>query len=487
MKKWVLSKKPWGLALVSLATLVVGAIALESCAGEGGPILPPGGGGGGSINAQFLALMPPGQHGASYVGPTPCKNCHNGQGGGNPVYHDWTQTKHFAKGVTCENCHGPASKHVANPTTANILTYPNSNNPVVCAQCHGPIANDWAQSPHAQLAGGGFPVMDAANDPEGAGKTQRCIVCHSGLMRGLHTENGDDILSLPDSEIVNVANETLNKVPFTASCATCHDPHKKLGNTNLAGEDVQLWHPEANTDITAVAPGTKPPSFTQFNQVCAECHNGWGANPTDASLNASTGRPSFHDGPQYNMLMGYSGVDNGGLGIGSTTHASMAGQCAKCHMPNSRHTFTVSLDTSCSPCHTPTDAANRAATIQAQTESSLLALQTRMSNWATKTFGFADYWEYTANISEANSPDQNLIPIEVKRARYNYHFILNDRSLGPHNAAYTNRLIQVANANLDSIGIGPVSPTRNLPPSQMKAILFAELKRDTNAELRWKR
>lgn len=464
-------KKSWILAGASLASLVAGGVLLESCAGEGGPIVQ-GGGGGGSISQQFLALLPAGQKGAANVGSNACQKCHNGQGGSEAWFNDWMHTSHGIKGVSCENCHGPASKHVLSPTTANILTYPNSTNPVVCAQCHGPIYNDWAASAHAQLVAD--PVAGTAGNPVVFGKVLRCIVCHSGLMRGEHTEMGDNPATIDNGEIVNVANQTLNNVPFTASCVTCHNPMKRTGNLASDGSDAQLWHPERNTAITAVAIGTKASSFTNMNQVCAECHNGWGADPSDNALNNNTSRPSFHEGPQYNMLMGFSGVDDGGTGIGSTTHSQMAGQCAKCHMPNARHTFTVSYDTSCTPCHTPNDAANRAATIQANTQAAMLSLLTRMQNWATQKFGHADFWDYTSNITEPNPPDESQVPIEIKRARHNYYFILHDHSYGVHNAPYNNRLLQVAANNLDSLGLPP-APPNSMTRAQIVALLERQL------------
>jgi formate-dependent nitrite reductase cytochrome c552 subunit len=470
MKIWFLKTKATLLAVGSAATLVAGSLVLESCSGSGGPIISGGGGAGstGGIQAQFVALEPTGQAGATYVGPATCGKCHNGQNGSSNIYTQWQGTVHFTKNVTCENCHGPGSKHAAAPTTANILTYPNSNSYIVCAQCHGKEAADWLGSPHAQLVT--FPIQDSANDPAGAGKTERCIVCHSGLMRGEHTEQGDDVAQLPNSEIVNVANQTLNNVPYTASCATCHDPHMKTGNLTYQGSEAQLWHLTANTNTSAVATGTKAPSFTQFNQVCAECHNGWGADPSDNGLNnqAANGRPPYHHGPQYNMLMGFSGVDDGGYSVGSATHATMAGQCTKCHMPNNRHTFTVSYDTSCTPCHTATDAANRAATIQAQTEAGELQLLQRLQSWSSANYsGNTGQWDYPGNGSTA---DETSVPIQIKRARHNYYFILYDQSYGPHNAKYTNLLLQVANQNLDAINVATASPI-NMTTAQMKQVL----------------
>jgi len=485
MKTWLVKAKTYGLALASSVMLVAGAVALVSCAGSGGPIgVATGGNGGGGVSAAFVALEPAGQKGATYIGPNVCKTCHNGEGGYEAIYAEWTNTVHYTKGVTCENCHGPGSKHAAGPAATNIIGFPTNNSYVVCAQCHGQIATDWSNSPHAQLAGGGFPVQDAASNPEGAGKGERCLSCHSGLLRAEYTERGKDPSTMTDAQIVGVANDTLKTVPYTASCATCHNPHKKTGNIDVDGDDVQLYHAVAQTNIAPVAIGKSAASFTTMNQVCAECHNGWGSDPSDAALNnqAKNSRPSFHEGPQYNMLMGFSGVDGGGYTVGSATHATMAGQCAKCHMPpagalgEDRHTFTVSYDVSCTPCHTPADAANRAATIQAQTEAGELQLLQRLQSWSAANYkGSTVQWDYPGQGSSAN---QSNVPIQIKRARHNYYFVLNDRSYGPHNAAYTNLLLQVANQNLDAINVAPSSKV-DMSPAQMKSTLDAQFKQES--------
>lgn len=475
MKTWIVKAKVYGLAATSVVSLIVGAVVLESCAGSGGPVTNTGGNGSGGNNggiaAQFKALEPAGQAGATNVGAAACGKCHNGQGGYTPIYAQWQGTEHYAHGVSCENCHGPGSKHIAAPAATNIIGFPNNNSYIVCAQCHGQIASDYSQSPHAQLVSD--PVNLTASSPALGGQVYRCIVCHSGLMRAEYTERGTNPATMSLTALTTVANQTLSNVPQTANCATCHNPHKKTGNTSLAGLDVQLWHPEANTNITAAGLNSKAASFTNMNQACAECHNGWGSNPTDANLQASTSRPAFHEAPNYNMLMGYGGVDNGDFTVGSTTHSTMAGQCSKCHLPTSRHTFTVSYDISCTPCHTATDAANRAATIQAQTQAGMYQLLSRMEAWSMATFKDPDLWDYTANIQAEGKtpPNESSVPIQIMRARYNYYFISNDKSMGPHNAAYTNLLLTVANNNLNAINVPPAASTKGVSNQTIMAAL----------------
>ncbi|MFN4178748.1 MAG: hypothetical protein ACK4I8_00405, partial [Armatimonadota bacterium] len=72
------------------------------------------------------------------------------------------------------------------------------------------------------------------------------------------------------------------------------------------------------------------------------------------------------------------------------------------------------------------------------------------------------------------------IPIQVKRARHNYYFVLRDASFGIHNPPYTRHLISIANIELDSIGVPRIAPETlltRMPRQQVRAILQADLQR----------
>lgn len=465
----------WLLPLFAIVPLGAALLALQSCGGVGGPAA--GSGGGSTITQAFLDLLPAGQHGASYIGAQGCVagTCHQGSNPGptvdDPLYDNWHQTIHASKGVTCERCHGPGSIHAANPTKDNILTFPKSTDPVVCAQCHGPTYDEYQHSNHTLL------VTDAINavasNPSSSGRTSRCIVCHSGLMRAQYTEQGVDPATMTDQQFVDVANATLSTVPHTANCVTCHNPHKKTGNLNADGEEDQIRHKTFNLDTTQIGPGTTPAQFTNFDHSCAECHNGRGTNPSDAALTSGTSRPPMHHSNQYQMLMGVAGVEGNGPPTNNTSHAQAPGQCSKCHMPNGRHTFTTSFDVSCAPCHTTADAAARAAAIQSEILNDLVALQNRMAAWAVAHYpgqpGNNEFWDYTSNITADGftPPAQNTVPIQVKRARYNYWFVVISGDYGVHNAPYAEYLIQVANDNLTAIGVpSPLYQRMSMPDAR---------------------
>lgn len=453
-------KNRWFITLFGSIPVIAAVLALQSCGGVGGPTA--GNGGQGSVTEQFLALLSDEQRTATPTSPESCTSagCHDTGTHSDPIYANWKGTTHATKGVTCESCHGPGSKHKAAPTKDNILTFPNVVSPVVCAQCHGPIAEQFKFSQHSKLIQD--PVEEAIADPARYGRNSRCIACHSGLARAEVYETGRDFANLTDDEIREIAENTLTKVPHTADCGTCHNPHKKTGNLNKDGKEVQLRHRVHNTDTTNIGPGTTADVFTKHDHICAQCHNGRGTNPSDTRLHASTTRPSMHDSNQMQMLMGFGGVEGSGPVQRNTAHAEAPGQCTKCHMPDSRHTFTVSFDKGCSPCHTPADAAARANTIKSDILDRLVVIRTRMERWAQTTYGNPLYWNYTSIITAEGGtpPDQAAVPIEIKRARYNYYFVIRSGDYGVHNAPYAKHLMTVANSNLDSLGVPSPPPSK---------------------------
>ena len=91
-------------AIIPLGTALV---VLQSCGGQGGPTIT--GTNGGGVTRAFLALLPVSQASATYVGTARCATCHNDPA--NPHFTDWQTTKHAAKNVGCEQCHGAGSIH----------------------------------------------------------------------------------------------------------------------------------------------------------------------------------------------------------------------------------------------------------------------------------------------------------------------------------------------------------------------------------------
>ncbi|MFN3684289.1 MAG: multiheme c-type cytochrome [Fimbriimonadaceae bacterium] len=466
----------WFVSLLAAVPLVAGTLVLQSCGGEGGAVMN-GGGGDTSITKQFLALLPDGQKDAKPVGSAKCLECHDAKA-------TWQDTKHASVGVGCESCHGPGGKHVAAPSRDNILTGVNSENAVVCGQCHGPSFHEWHGSAHAEEELPHELMEDVLANVNLYARTNRCGMCHSGwFARHSNLDNP----ATTDDQIKAVAQEAIDKAAYTSTCVNCHSPHRVTGNLSTEGKEYQLRKPVFSLDTAPIAPGTNAATFTKFNHLCAQCHNGRGTNPADASLNSGTARPSMHDSNQFNMLMGIGAVENGGPVIRTGAHSSAEGQCSKCHMGGGSHTFTVKVDQACAPCHTPTDATSRTATLKNEIVNGLYQVKTKLQTWSQGKFGDKDLWDYTSLITALGKtpPPQAQVPIEIKRARHNYYFIVRDASLGVHNPHYARHLLTVANDNLDAVlGKAPVPPSGRLMTFQEKlASILEDKKRAARADM----
>jgi len=392
-------------------------------------------------------------------------------------YDNWLGTKHASVGVTCESCHGPGSVHVADqlagtafdPNNPDIIGFPNITSSLVCGQCHNGEASkdlsefsDWSQSAHRQMVD--TVLQEGQKNPNVYVRT--CFRCHNSLFRAEVVNRGVNPASLTTDQVTQFAqlaaaqsssNDPLVLVS-TVNCGVCHDPHRKTGKTiNSDGDDDQVRRdlniPPGDPETSKVGPGATVDQYTSFNQACGQCHNARGADPSDAALLKNTARPPMHDGPEYNMLVGMSGVET--LGPPARrfgTHAQTKQQCATCHMAGGAtdlqsHTFTVKLD-ACAPCHTVSDAAARRVATQDDITNRLLAVESRLQTWAQAAGGDPNYWDYSGN---GGASDQTQVPLAVQRARYNYYFVILDGSFGVHNGFYARYLLDVANHELDSV------------------------------------
>lgn len=501
-------KARW-LTLVAAAPLIIGTVLIESCGGVGGPTSSSQSPGSNAPTQQFLALMSSTQRSATYIGSQACAAaaCHGGattsaahaaiklttasmRTGDTGQYTTWQQTVHAQKNVGCESCHGPGSAHAKQPTNSDgtinaILAFPQITSIEVCGQCHGVEHDDLITSNHTLLAGESGnppnpatspPIAETITNPTTTGQQQRCFVCHGGLIRAEFTENGIDPSQMTTTQIVNSCNDIVNTVPYSATCSTCHNPHAKTGNLTGAGNEAQLYHPELLTNSTDIAPGTTPAQYTTPNQICGQCHNGRGTTATDAYLQANTSRPSAHHSDQFNSLLGVGGAESpDGPPQRTSSHANIAGQCATCHMGSgSSHTMVVDYSKGCQPCHSASDAASKVTALQTEVVDDLTQLSTSMSTWAQSTFGDPEDWDYTSNVTDGSkAPSQSLIPIEVKRARHNYYYIVISGDYGVHNYAYTLYLIQWAQTNLQNAGISivPKAQVDQMPMATKLAII----------------
>jgi hypothetical protein len=372
--------------------------------------------------------------------------------------------------VQCENCHGPAANHAANPDDPTVIPQVEIA-AALCGGCHNanpPTFPEWSASGHAAVVPDVLQTM--SSNPN---NIRTCGVCHSGSAR-LAMIGGSD----PATTLTKDYN-----VPQT--CAVCHDPHQ----TNAY--PVQLRNPTTsfnNFELTSsnVASEAAFTSFYNANvnvNLCAQCHNDRGAAWTDTSR-------APHHSLQYNLLLGYAGEQlflpspfpGAHSGLPSTAVYSTNGlfyltnQCASCHMPpetasysGNNHTFSPGYSV-CLNCH---DGPSYQASLAYDLSNQVCQIITGLNTWAgTQTNSLlvtngVVAWEYTTpggltwqphsggavtNWSLTNpvtftgptSAGQALIPDNIKKARFDLYLILNDGSFGVHNPIYARFLLQSA-------------------------------------------
>jgi hypothetical protein len=368
-------------------------------------------------------------------------------------------------GVQCENCHGSAGNHAANPDDFSVVPRIELAS-TVCGGCHTkpklPQYDEWKTTEHAT-------VTEPGMNPNTCGR------CHIGSAR---------------LAMVKRTTVPQNDTSVAVECAVCHDPHRELVYTNslnglisftnaLTGGSItitnnqlgrtytnQVRNPMASTkDFYLTTSDVFSNKYDPTINICAQCHNHRGASYT------SNSRPPHHS-PQYNMLIGTVGL----LSTGATpnypaTHSRLEQQCVACHMQSSAHqngppevaavtghSFEVSSFGVCASCHaSAANAQNLVDVVQQLVDDEIQTIKAGLDLWATTKAppGLTKYgalaWEYTnagdlapAGSVGPSSADQALIPVNIQKARFNLYLVLYDGSYGVHNAPYASTLLDAA-------------------------------------------
>jgi DmsE family decaheme c-type cytochrome len=204
--------------------------------------------GAGMFCATALAAPPPAAKGsdatakgatqAQFVGSDTCATCHEEVSKGfasNP--HTEMSLMHGNTGVTCENCHGAGSEHVAGGGDVTKIFDPAKASAkdvdAKCLTCHAGAHPDFQRSPHAK-----------------AGVS--CISCHS-----IHKSKEEALLNAPQPTLCfqchSDAKSAFN-MPFhhkvnegLVKCSDCHDVHGTFNDANLR-------------------------STADENNICTKCH-----------------------------------------------------------------------------------------------------------------------------------------------------------------------------------------------------------------------
>ena len=367
-----------------------------------------------------------------------CLACHT-VGYGLPTgFVSLSKTPRLA-GVQCENCHGPAAKHAANPD--DPIAVPRVElAATVCGGCHTgsqhPTYEEWLTSGHAEVVAGALSSMSSST-----ANLNNCGRCHSGSVR----------LSLLEGNPLPVGDFNVSVV-----CVTCHNPHQVTPNP------AQLRNPIASTaNYSITASGNFTKQYKTNINLCAQCHNDLAASWTNSIA------PPHHS-PQYNMLLGTVGVlDTGAPPNQPGSHALLVtNQCVQCHMQTedaaggqpaiTGHSFRIELYDTCLQCH-PFEPELLAEFTETGISNQIQQVKEDLDLWAMAQAPgslWAEYgtraWEYTTpgDLSPGGpgptAAEQALIPETIRMARYDLYVVLYDGSYGVHNILYTTTLLDTA-------------------------------------------
>lgn len=420
-------------------------------------------------NALFVSLG--GQTNAS------CLPCHTVGAGLPSGFVNNLQTPHLA-GVQCENCHGPAGNHAANPD--DPLVRPRIElASTVCGGCHNsrfapanlavyhpPYFEDWNKSAHRAVRQELKQDFLSASGPTVF--VPSCGRCHSGAVRESLLEDEP----LPDGHEAGAIG---------IACATCHEPHEPVVHTNvLAGvvRNVLNGVTVTNNQLGAVYTNLLRNPLSSIRDyflstsddfsgkydpdvnVCGQCHNHRGA------VWQTSSRPP-HQSPQYNFLLGTVGELSTGVAPNQpATHALLEKQCVRCHMQTNNvptltspasagHQFVVASFDTCRECHSLPEQLVQFTT--ASVSNRIQQVKGLLDQWATtkapaalrNKYG-ALAWEYTlpgqlsSGASGPTAAEQTQISTNIQKARFDLYLVLHDGSFGVHNGPYSIMLLNTA-------------------------------------------
>ena len=264
-------------------------------------------------NADKPAVVPPEKSApaktatspSDYAGAEACKTCHA------DIYTGWEKSPHWQQtykegGIAkhgCEDCHGPASSHVADPSdTSKLFLFEKASAKEVnerCLTCHA----------------GGTQHMNAINSLHSKNDVS-CVSCHSPH----HAAESEFLLVKSQPELCygcHLQQKAQFEMPFhhrvnekLIQCSDCHNVHGTVGPKQVRTSSTQdaicfkchidkqgpfvYEHAPIKVDgcqschLTHGGPNPHMLKLSNVNLLCLQCH-------TTSSFSSAPGAPSFHN------------------------------------------------------------------------------------------------------------------------------------------------------------------------------------------------
>ena len=206
--------------------------------------------------------------GATYVGEDTCVTCHAPQQAGydKSLHHQKVDPRTPEALKSCETCHGPGSKHAADPEKSKLRKFSTlkaDEANAVCTTCH-------ASGDHALWAG---------SKHEARGVT--CISCHSVHNakgeKQLKEETQPKVCATCHQQIVNKLNR-FNHMPVREDkmqCSSCHNTH---GSANVKMLRAGTTVDGACTSCHAEKRGPFLWEHAPVVNACVTCHDPHGSS-----------------------------------------------------------------------------------------------------------------------------------------------------------------------------------------------------------------
>jgi len=308
-----------------------------------------------------------------------------------------------------------------------------------CTQCHNNdalIANksaQWKESTHA--TGGNAAYANRTG----------CVQCHTSQGFLEYVAEG------------STASLTIPVEPMQINCYTCHEIH-----STFTDDDWALTKPGAQILNVQYAGANVTWDKGNSNQ-CVACHQAFPVTPAPqvdgVDFEITNTRFGPHHGPNSNLILGKTAFELG-TGYSASNMHSTADGCLTCHMSTpygyqaGGHNMSMTYDshgtetrlvTGCTPCH---DISSTAL---------LTAFNTKITNFQNSIQGKLDELEdklvaagiYNTGTELAN---KGTFKANAVLAYLNYNTIKEDRSLGIHNPAYTETLLDNSITEMTSLG-----------------------------------